>query len=34
VDFLKLDVEGAEDGVLNDLAETGALCRIDQMGIE
>jgi hypothetical protein len=34
VDFLKLDVEGAELSVLRDLAESGKLKRIEQMIIE
>jgi FkbM family methyltransferase len=34
VDFLKLDVEGAEGRVLRDLAESGKLRRIRQMVIE
>jgi FkbM family methyltransferase len=34
VDFLKLDVEGAELSVLQDLAESGKLLRIEQMVIE
>lgn len=34
VDFMKLDVEGAEDDVMKDLVETGKLTLIDQMVIE
>ncbi len=34
IDLLKLDVEGAEMGVLEDLAESGALPRIRRMAIE
>lgn len=34
IDMLKLDVEGAEMGVLEDLAESGALPRIRRMAIE
>jgi FkbM family methyltransferase len=34
VDFLKLDVEGAEHQVLSDLAQTGKLAKIRQMVIE
>lgn len=34
IDMLKLDVEGAEIDVLENLAETGALSRIRQMAIE
>jgi FkbM family methyltransferase len=34
VDFLKLDVEGAEWGVIDDLIETGRLSQIAQMSIE
>lgn len=34
VDFLKLDVEGAECTVLHDLVESGTINRIDQMVIE
>lgn len=34
VDFLKLDVEGAENAVLNDLYETGKLALVKQMVIE
>jgi FkbM family methyltransferase len=34
VDFLKLDVEGAETGVLRDLARTGRLAQIGELAIE
>ncbi len=34
VDFLKLDVEGAEDAILNDLVETGALAQVRQLVVE
>jgi FkbM family methyltransferase len=34
VDFLKLDIEGAELSVLRELVETGAIKRIDQMVVE
>jgi FkbM family methyltransferase len=34
IDFLKIDVEGAEVDVLEDLAGSGALSRVDQMAIE
>jgi FkbM family methyltransferase len=34
VDFLKLDVEGAEDSVLQDLVSSGTINRIDQMVVE
>ena len=34
VDLLKLDVEGAEDAVLQDLVSTGTITRIDQMLVE
>lgn len=34
VDFLKLDVEGAETGVLRDLARTGCLAHIGELAIE
>src|SRR5215211_233929 len=34
VDCLKLDVEGAEDAVLQDLVSTGIITRIDQMLVE
>jgi FkbM family methyltransferase len=34
VDLLKLDVEGAEGGVIADLSQTGALRRIDQLIME
>ncbi len=34
VDFLKLDVEGAEDAVLQDLVSSGAISKIDQMVVE
>jgi FkbM family methyltransferase len=34
VDYLKLDVEGAELAVLEDLADTGALRNIDQLVVE
>jgi hypothetical protein len=34
IDFLKLDVEGAEHRVLHDLVETGKLKQIRQMAIE
>jgi FkbM family methyltransferase len=34
VDFLKLDVEGAEDTVLQDLVFSGAISRIEQMVVE
>jgi FkbM family methyltransferase len=34
VDFLKLDVEGAEDAVLEDLVSSGAISKIDQMVVE
>ena len=34
IDFLKLDVEGAEDGVVRDLVRTGALARVREAAIE
>jgi len=34
VDFLKLDVEGAEGAVLDDLVQTGCIRRISQMVVE
>jgi FkbM family methyltransferase len=34
VDFLKLDVEGAEHDVLADLVETGAIAHVERMTIE
>lgn len=34
VDLLKLDVEGAEDDVLAELAESGALSRVEQLVVE
>jgi len=34
VDFLKLDVEGAEDSVLQDLVSSGTINKIDQMVVE
>jgi FkbM family methyltransferase len=34
VDLLKLDVEGAEDAVLQDLVSTGTIAKIDQMLVE
>ena len=34
IDFLKLDVEGAEYGVMRDCARTGALSRVREMAIE
>jgi FkbM family methyltransferase len=34
VDFLKLDVEGAEDAVLQDLVASGTISKIDQMVVE
>jgi hypothetical protein len=34
VDFLKLDVEGAEDAVLDDLVSSGAINNIDQVVVE
>ena len=34
VDFLKLDVEGAEDAVLEDLVSSGAISNVDQMVVE
>jgi FkbM family methyltransferase len=34
VDFLKLDVEGAEDSVLQDLVASGTISKIDQMVVE
>jgi|SRR5215213_5790106 len=34
VDFLKLDVEGAENAVLEDLVSSGAISNIDQMVVE
>ena len=34
VDLLKLDVEGAEDGVLADLCASGAISRIEQLVVE
>jgi FkbM family methyltransferase len=34
VDFLKLDVEGAEDVVFQDLVASGAISKIDQMVVE
>jgi FkbM family methyltransferase len=34
VDLLKLDIEGAEDEVLDDLIDSGAIARIDQLVVE
>ena len=34
VDLVKLDVEGAEDGILEDLAESGAIERVQQLIVE
>jgi FkbM family methyltransferase len=34
VDFVKLDIEGAEDDVLDDLVESGALARVEQLVVE
>jgi FkbM family methyltransferase len=34
VDLLKLDIEGAEDGVLADLVDSGAISRIEQLVVE
>jgi FkbM family methyltransferase len=34
VDLLKLDVEGAEDDVLDELVESGAIARVDQLVVE
>jgi FkbM family methyltransferase len=34
IDLLKLDVEGAEDDVLTDLVESGAVSRVDQLVVE
>jgi FkbM family methyltransferase len=34
VDLLKLDVEGAEDDVLSELIESGAISRVDQLVVE
>lgn len=34
VDLLKLDVEGAEDDVLDDLIESGAISRLDKLVVE
>jgi FkbM family methyltransferase len=34
VDFLKLDIEGSEGGVLADLEEAGALERVQEIGLE
>lgn len=34
VDLLKLDIEGAEDEVLDDLIDSGAIGRIDQLVVE
>jgi FkbM family methyltransferase len=34
VDLLKLDIEGAEDSVLADLADSGAISRIEQLVVE
>jgi len=34
VDFLKLDIEGSETGVVDELAESGTLLFVDQMVIE
>jgi FkbM family methyltransferase len=34
VDLLKLDVEGAEDNILTDLVESGAISRIGQLVVE
>jgi len=34
VDFLKMDIEGAEQAVLEELRSSGRLCRVKQMAIE
>ena len=34
VDLLKLDVEGAEDDVIDELVESGAMARVDQLVVE
>lgn len=34
IDFLKLDVEGAEYGVMRDVVRTGAIARVREMAIE
>lgn len=34
IDFLKLDIEGAEDAVLRDLAESGAIHRVRELVVE
>jgi FkbM family methyltransferase len=34
VDLLKLDVEGAEDDVIDELVEAGAIARVDQLVVE
>src|SRR5262249_35452673 len=34
VDFLKLDVEGSEEAILDDLHSSGALARVDELALE
>jgi FkbM family methyltransferase len=34
VDFLKIDVEGAELGVVQELSQSGQMCRVQQMALE
>jgi hypothetical protein len=34
VDFLKLDVEGSEETILDDLQNSGALARVDELVLE